>query len=170
MKKQELLQKIEEQHEIFSSIIEDLDESTLQLPGVIGTWSIKDILTHISRWEAELIKLLWQVRQGQKPTTAHFSGIPVDKINEQFFDESHPRPLKMVLEDYYSVRSQTLLRIETFTDQELDDSTRYRWQKGIPLWQWIASDTYEHEAEHLESIKAWLKVNPTHTQENSDAS
>ena len=170
MQKQELLKKIEEQHDLFSSVIENLDEAFLLQPGVTGEWSIKDILIHISRWEAELVKLLWQASQGQSPTTAHFSGAPVDETNQQFFTESRSRPLELALDDYYAVRSQTLLRIESFTERELADPKRYPWQKSIPLWQWIASDTFEHEAEHLANIRVWISNNLPSKEKANDAS
>jgi hypothetical protein len=169
MQKHELLQKMDEQHDIFTSAIENLDENTLQQPGVIGAWSIKDILIHISRWEAELVKLLWQARQGQRPTTAHFSGVPLDETNQQFYSDSRSRPLVLALDDYYAVRNQTLLRVEDFTERELTDPQHFPWQKAIPLWQWIASDTFEHEAEHLESIQVWISQNPALPKEVKDA-
>ena len=37
-------------------------------PGVVGQWSLKDILVHLTLWEAELVTLLFQARQGQKPS------------------------------------------------------------------------------------------------------
>jgi hypothetical protein len=155
MNKAELLNALEEGREAFLETLEGLDEEALQTPGVVGTWSLKDLLAHLSRWEAELVKLLWQARQGQKPTSAQLTATNVDEINALWQAETRARELERVLEDFHTVRNQTLLRVEEFTDQELTDPRRYKWLKGQPLWQMIAENSFAHEAEHAEQINAW---------------
>ena len=73
MTKDELLDALEEERENFMEAIAGLSDEELEQPGASGEWSVKDVLSHLSMWEAELIKLLWQARKGQKPTTIHFS-------------------------------------------------------------------------------------------------
>ncbi|MCU0484489.1 MAG: ClbS/DfsB family four-helix bundle protein [Anaerolineales bacterium] len=158
MNKQELLDQLENERERFLDAIEGLSDEDLQRPGVVGDWSVKDIMSHISRWEAELIKLLWQARQGQKPTSMHFTQVDVDATNLEWFKESHLRPLRMVLDDFQAVRNQTILRTEAFSEKDLADPKRFKWAKDRPLADWIASDSFEHEAEHREHILAWRKA------------
>jgi hypothetical protein len=154
----EILNKLETERERFLDAIEGLSDEDLQRPGVTGEWSIKDIMSHISRWEAELVKLLWQARQGQKPTSMHFTQVEVDATNLDWFKESQFRPLRSVLDDFHAVRNQTILRVEAFSDADLRDPDRYKWAKKQPLAEWIASDSFEHEAEHREQILAWRKA------------
>lgn len=156
MEKNELLKALEDSREQFMTLIEDLADEDMQIPGVVGEWSIKDILIHISRWEAELVKLLWQVQQNQKPSSLLLNNVNVDEINDRWYQESQSRPLGRVLDDFESVRLQTMLRVEDFSDQELTDQKRYPWMHGDPLWKWIAADSYEHDAEHAEDIRIWL--------------
>jgi hypothetical protein len=155
MNKRELLDELETSRERFLEQIEDIQDDAYEEPGVNGTWSLKDVLAHLTRWEAELVKLLWQVSQGQAPTSAHFSGISTDKLNEKWYNEMRTRRLEMVLEDYHNVRNQTMRRVEDFSDQELVDPKHYRWLGGKPLWTWVAADSYEHEYEHFLQVKAW---------------
>ena len=155
MNKMELFDALETSREGFLELIDDLRDDAFEEPGVNGAWSLKDVLAHLTRWEAELVKLLWQVSQGQVPTSAHFSGIGIDKLNDKWYSEMQARRLEMVLEDYHSVRNQTMRRLENFTDQDLNDLKRYRWLGGRPLWAWVASDSYEHENEHSIQIMAW---------------
>jgi hypothetical protein len=155
MNKSELLNELESSREKFLELIDDIQDEAFEEPGVNGAWSLKDVLAHLARWEAELVKLLWQISQGQAPTSAHFSGISIDKLNDKWLSEMHARGMPMVLEDFHSVRNQTMRRIEDFSDEELNDEKRYRWLEGRPLWTWIADDSYEHESEHSRQIKAW---------------
>jgi hypothetical protein len=155
MDKQELIQKLEQSREEFLDTIEGLSEDEMEQPGAMEGWSVKDILAHIALWESELVKLLFQARQGRKPATVHFSGESVDERNAKWHHQSKERPLERVLDDFHCVRNQTVRRVEAFPDRDLDDPQRFPWLQGEPLWKWIAEDSFEHEAEHTADIRKW---------------
>jgi len=155
MNKEAILTSLEVSREDFLDAIEGLSDEILLQPGVVGEWSIKDLLIHLTRWEAELVKLLWQVRQGKSPSTLHFSKVAVDEINDRWYQESRTRPLEVALEDFHGVRNQTIRRVEEFTDKEFTDPKHYPWLNDTPLWQWIAGDSFEHEEEHAAQIRTW---------------
>lgn len=155
MTKDELINALEEGRETFLEAIEGLSDETMQLPGAVGSWSVKDVLSHLSRWEAELIKQLWQLSQGQRPTTVHFSGMSDEEINARWYSEGRDRELERVLEDFHGVRTQTIRRVEGFTEKDLLEIGRYRWLGKTPLWQVVAESTFEHEAEHAAEIRRW---------------
>jgi len=170
MNKRELLDELESSRERFLELIDDLVDEAFEEPGVNGAWSLKDVLIHLTRWEAELVKLLWQVSQGQAPTSAHFSQISIDKLNEKWYGEMRARSLEMVLQDFHNVRNQTMRRIEDFSDQDLLEPKRYRWLGGKPLWAWIAADSFEHEDEHARQVKTWKeqKIQPNASADGLD--
>ena len=157
MTRDEIIDALEDTREKFLEALEDLSDEALQEPGVFADWSIKDILYHISMWEAELVKLLWQAAQGQHPTTAHFSAspTPVDQINADWLEKGRERPLELVWQDFEGVRKQTSRRVDAFSDEDLNDPQCFPWLHGRPLWEWVAGDSYEHEEEHLADIQAW---------------
>jgi len=157
MHKNELLIELEESREKFLDTLEGLPQDQWILPGVVGEWSIKDILAHLSRWEAELVKFLWQARQGERPTTIHLTQVDVDETNRLWFIDSRTRSLDRILDDFHAVRNQTLLRVEAFSDNELNDPKKYPWLSSRALWEWVASDSFEHEAEHAVQIATWRK-------------
>jgi len=157
MNKAEILEELEKQREHFLDALEGLSDEELQIPGVVGDWSIKDIMVHISRWEAELVKLLFQAHLGQRPSSAHFTQGNVDESNQQWFEEGRHRPVERTLEDFHAVRNQTILRVEQFSDRDITDPRRFSWSAQRPLAEWIASDSFEHEAEHVDQIIAWRK-------------
>ena len=155
MKKEEILDALEDEREQFLEAIEGLSDETLQEPGVLGEWSIKDLMSHISAWEAELVKLLWQVQQGQKPSSIHFSMPNKDEINRQWYQDTRSRPLDRVYADFQAVRKQTTRRIEAISDKVLNDAQRYPWLNSHPLWSWVANDSFRHEDEHIAHIREW---------------
>lgn len=151
----ELLDALEDGREKFLEAIDDLSEERLCEPGVVGDWSVKDILHHLAMWEAEMVKLLWQASQGAKPTTIHFSKQDVDQINAAWSEQGKDRPLERVMEDFIAVRKQTSRRLQAFHERDLTDVQRYPWLRGHALWEWVAEDSFKHEAEHAEQILAW---------------
>lgn len=155
MNQEELLDALEEEHEHFLESIDGLSDEELEEPGVYLDWSIKDIVAHITMWEGELIKLLWQARQGEKPTTVHFSSSTEAEISREWAAQAKDRDLERVFDDFESVRRQTIRRVEGFKNKDLTDANRYPWLKGKPLFEWIAQYSFRHEAEHIRQILSW---------------
>ena len=156
MNKKEMISALEKGRAEFLEIIESLSDEQMELPGVVGTWSVKDILVHLTRWEAEIIKFMWQTRRGIQPTTAHFDQFSVDETNERWFQESRNRTLNIVMSDFLGVRNQTVRRVKEVSQLELTNADLYSWLNGKPLWEWIAGDSFGHEAEHRAEIEAWM--------------
>lgn len=158
MTRDEILDALEDGREELIEAIEGLTDEQMQEPGVVGDWSIKDILFHLSMWEAELVRLLWQAAQGETPTSMHFTQVDVDQTNAAWALKSAERSLEQVFADFEAVRKQTVRRVMAFSDQDLADPQRYPWLDSRPLWEWIASDSFEHEREHTAEILAWRKA------------
>ena len=155
MKKQEILSSLEQSRSSFLQAVEGLSDQDLAAPGVNADWSIQDILFHLTMWEAELVKLLWQAAQGEKPTTVHFSETSVDDINLAWLAQGRMRTLDSLWEDFHAVRKQTMRRVNELQEKDLEDPARYAWLDEIPLSTWIAQDTFEHEPQHIEQIRIW---------------
>ena len=151
MEKDKLISTLEESRAEFLECIQDLSKDELEMPGVINHWSVKDILVHLTRWEAEIIKLIWQLRKGIQPTTAHFDQSSVDEINDRWYQDSCSRSLEVVMNDFLGVRKQTIRRVKDLSQEELADLLL----NEKPLWDWIAEDSFEHETEHMAQIKSW---------------
>lgn len=155
MTQDEILDRLEDERENFLAAIDGLSDAQLEQPGVVGDWSVKDLMFHLTMWEAELVKLLWQAAQGVQPTTVHFSKMSVDERNVTWSAQSKDRTLEQVIDDFAGVRKQTSRRVAAFKDKDLNDPQRYPWLKGYPLWTWIAEDSFKHEAEHIAQILQW---------------
>jgi len=161
MKKSDLLEALETSHENFLSLIEGAPIDVLIQPGAAGEWSVKDLMSHLLIWEAETIKLLYIAGSQRKPDTAHFKTISDDEQNKIWYAQFKDRPYERVWNDYAAIREQTIERISEISDADLNNTTRYPWLKGGTLSQWIESFILQHEAEHTESVKNWLKQSPT---------
>jgi hypothetical protein len=157
MTKDEILAAIEEGRSKLNLAIEGLSDAQLQEPGVTGEWSVKDLLFHITTWESELVKLLWQAAEGQQATSLLVTDQDIDGSNARVYALGKDRPLESVRQDFHGVHTQIVRRAGVFSDADLSDLHRFPWLGGDPLWQWIAGDSFEHEAEHGAEILEWRR-------------
>jgi hypothetical protein len=155
MNQDELLDALEDSREAFLDVIDAIPQELWEKPGVMQDWSIKDILYHLTMWEAELVKLLWQITQGLPPKTALTSEISDDERNAQWQAQSQTRTLDQVLEDFQGVRRQTTRRLMEIPEKMLQNPKQFDWSNDTPLWKWVAASSFEHESEHAQAIRAW---------------
>jgi len=156
MNKDDLIGMLTAARAALEESLENLSDEQYLVSGVSGERSVKDLLAHLTIWEAQLITLLFRSGSGRKPDTAHFSKEPRRMINERWQDQHKDRPLEKVLEDFEGIRTQTIRRLEELSDADLNDPNRFSWLGGKSLWEWVLRDTVEHESSHLREIEAWL--------------
>ncbi len=155
MTKKEILDAMENSRANLLKAIDGLAPDAMQENGVVGQWSVRDTLAHVNRWEAELVRLLFQLKQGQAPDFPTLTERDFDKINARFHQESLGRSLELILADFQSIRKQTIRRLGDYTDQEITEPNYYPALKGNALLPYIAGNTYEHEDEHAAQILEW---------------
>ena len=157
MDKDTLIERLADSRDEFLDLLDGLDEEVLTRPGVSETRTIKDLLIHLTLWEAQLITLLFRMGAGKKPDTAHFRKQPRADINAQWQKQHTDRPLEKVLDDFSTIRNQTIRRIESIPARDLETPGKYAWSGSKSLQDWILRDTVEHEQLHLAEIRAWLE-------------
>src|SRR2546428_13699718 len=96
MDKQQLLKQLEKAWAAIKESYADLSDSQLTEPGVMGNWSVKDILAHVTTWEEEALKYLpLIVKGGRPPRYIKYGGI--DAFNAQMTEQKRGLSLSDVL-------------------------------------------------------------------------
>jgi hypothetical protein len=157
MTKDELIKKIETEWDNLQAALDGLTEEQMHQPGVVGEWTIKDILAHITAWQTRLITTLFKAEKGVTPDTTE-AGQTVDQMNEKFYREMKDRSFDQVWDDLDASYHQILSRLEGWKEKDLFDPQRFKWMKGQPFAEYIAGDSYEHYAEHAAQIREWRKT------------
>jgi hypothetical protein len=158
MNKASLLDAMRTGYTALEKTLAPLDEAQMTTPGVNGTWSIKDNIAHIVTWQRILLDRLHAAARDETPTS--YGSDPadedIDRLNEQFYQQSKSRQLAGVLADFRSIHAQIEEAVQSTSEEDLIDSQRFPWSKGVPLWRYVAGDTYEHYLEHITLIQEWL--------------
>jgi hypothetical protein len=152
-----LLERIQSEHHKLEILLAQLDENQMTQPGVVGDWSIKDILAHIAAWEQSMLLWVGETRQGitpRQPSSNH----ELHGWNHSIYQQNQPRPLAKVLTEFHQSYQKVLQSITDTPEEELSKEIHGAWPEG-PLWQGVANNTWGHYKEHAASIRAWMKKN-----------
>ena len=145
-----ILHKVETEYQAFADLLAPLDGWQLTTPGVVGDWSIKDVLIHLTASHKELATILQAALQNTDMTE------DVKCLNEQFASAARARPLRDVWAAFQITYEQMRRGLEALNDKVLQNSQQLAWLDGMTLQQVIACDTYDHYEEHAQAIHLWL--------------
>ena len=152
LSKTALIERIEIASQALIQFVSHLPEDELDRPGVLGDWSIKDIFVHINFWQAFLLN---QVRAILRNQAVPEHEADVDSVNAQVVASSQRLVWQKVIVEFRRLVNEMIEIIDELPEADLSIPGRYWVISQEPLWCSIASETYEHYAEHLDHIRAW---------------
>jgi hypothetical protein len=155
MTRDELLADLADGHEDLLQAVAGLSEEAAAQDGVMAGWSAKDLLAHVTAWEAELLKAMAQARAGKRPAYADVTAADETALNEKWRKEFKKKPLAKVLDDLGEVHKQMLRQAGKLDEAELNDPARFAWTGGQTLAAVIADGAPAHKREHAAQIRAW---------------
>jgi len=65
--RRQLLERLDEAWVAFKASYAGLSEAQLLEPGVTGAWSVRDIIAHVTTWDAEALTHLPSILEGKRP-------------------------------------------------------------------------------------------------------
>jgi hypothetical protein len=139
----------------------------MAMKGVIGNWSIKDIIAHIWAYEQYIADRMNDIAHGETYTPCKTHNA-LDTFCDEFGYPDFGSPLlddatsnAWVYEHYKNVSLEELVaqELQAFTaivatlEAMPEDTIKHH-----NLMSRVADNTYYHYREHIRSIKAWLKT------------
>ena len=146
MKKQQLIQKLEQAWTAFKESYVGLSEAQLLEPGVMGEWSVKDILAHVTTWEEEALKYLPLILTGGRPPRYIQSG-GIDAFNAQMAEQKRHLALSEVLRQLEETHRRLLDYLQSVPEEHFTKETPFRHRLRL--------DTYSHYPLHARAIQEW---------------
>jgi uncharacterized protein (TIGR03083 family) len=167
MNKASLLATIEAEYAQFEAILAQVAPEQMTAPGVEDTWSVKDVLAHLTFWQQRMRTILEAALRGerlQRPVTALEAGLAegpdwMDQLNARAVAAQRERPWPELLADLRRSHQETIALLASISEDDLRDPRRI--EAVIDgygsLQALIEGDTSEHYQEHSASIQAWLE-------------
>ncbi|MDB5074675.1 MAG: hypothetical protein JWO42_854 [Chloroflexi bacterium] len=157
MDRNTLMTAVEESWRRFDTAIAGLDEAALTVPGVVGEWSIKDLVGHVASWEQRAVQHVERWRRGEPPEVG---AVSTDEYNAREAERRHGWTLAKVMDDAADTRLSLRAALTSITDAEwatvitIEERVRTRgeWIGGA-----LGGDEGPgtHAAEHAMEIRAW---------------
>jgi len=112
-------------------------------------WSAHDVLAHIAEWKERQARRIELSERGENlPSTND-----IDNANRMIFKAHHQKQwdeIKVLLEH----ANQHLARVvQSLPEEALDQTDRYPWQNGVPLWRRIIGNGVSHPILHLSTYE-----------------
>jgi hypothetical protein len=155
MDRQQLLDRIRAGRADWDSALAQVDEQRMSDLALYDHWSVKDLIAHIGWWERRIVDVFRHVTEGT-PLDPPLGEISENDINEKVYRQYQDAPLKDLRDMELSAYSDLLGIAESAPDGVLFAPRHFAWTNGAAFWGWLAANTYEHYAEHLPALRAWL--------------
>jgi hypothetical protein len=153
MNKDELLAAIKRDRAALEALVARVPDSRMTEPALVGGWSVKDVLAHITAWEQLALKWIKENKREELTWGAN-NDEQVNTLNAKLYAENLDRPLKEVREQSKHSYEQMLAAVEWLSDQDL--AAKPTWAPGAETWQIISANSDDHYREHIEQLSRWL--------------
>jgi len=105
-----------------------LSDGDLLRPGVTGTWSVRDIIAHVTWWEEEALTHLPLVLAGGRPPRYSVTHGGIDAFNAKMTEQRKPWSLAQVLTQQDEVHR----RLVAFVQGAPESSPAARHVRSLP--------------------------------------
>lgn len=128
-----------------------MDEQRLLQPGIVGTWSVKDLIAHVSWYEREMVPVIrLRVFSGSE-----WWALPTDERNALIYQQNNQRPLQEIVQEGQRSYAELVEALQSLSDDDLNDPHHFREmpEDWVP-WQIFAGNSSEHYQDHLPALHA----------------
>jgi Protein of unknown function (DUF1706) len=153
VRKADLLNELSSARSELVEALSGLTPEQMLITGVVGLWSVKDVLAHLAAWESEVVTALNQAQNKRIPALLSIEDI--DEWNDEQYRVNIRRPLAVISSDFEGVHKMLRRMIEDLDEGWLLDNRRFAWMEGEPLWFLIEENVVLHEQEHAAEIRHW---------------
>ena len=147
MKKQQILDRLEQAWQAFNDSFTGLSDEKMLEPGVTEDWSVKDLLAHVSWWEEEALKHLPGILQGVRPPRYSVTYGGIDAFNAQMTELKRSLSLAEVRQHFTGTHSRLIAYLQSVPEEQFITETRFR--RRLKL------DTFGHYPIHTQAVQAW---------------
>jgi len=157
--KSELLQAMHNARNEWDTLIAQIPLRLLSESMASGTWSIKDVIAHITEYDRWLA--LGLAMRLQKPPQIWLDDISLDEFNAVLHQQIADRNPDDILLDSNRVFHDLINEVEAHSEAYLFGTHRV---EGVSFdvipFQLLKSESYGHYHDHIPAIRAWLSSHP----------
>lgn len=131
----------------------------MEIPGVEGNWSVKELVAHLTWYEQAIVDGAQQVVSTGKFTRRRPHGLTMDEWNDQLATQARAGTASDVLAEADAVFQRLLAVVISCPDDLLNDPHVLGLPDDMVPWMGIANNSYAHYRQHEPGLQAWLEHN-----------
>jgi DinB superfamily len=139
---QEILAHVTTARVALTSAIYGLSETELSREGVVGRWSVKDVMAHLGRWEEICLAELQKHLRGEQSTEDYRDALP---YNDKWEAELLPLSLQESVDLFETAHYRLFGLLSSLAPEQWNGFVR----------AWVRGSIWHHFEEHGEQIRAW---------------
>src|SRR2546430_554251 len=147
MGKQQLLRRLDQAWAEFRESYAGLSDADLMRAGVTGTWSVRDIIAHVTWWEEEALTHLPLVLAGGRAPRHSVAHGGIGAFHAKMTEQRKPRSVVQILTQQDEGHPRPGPFVHGAPEEQLSGDTRFRRRLRL--------DTYGHYPKHARAIRTW---------------
>lgn len=158
--KKQLLEDIETEGKALEQLLASLSAAQMTQPGIVGEWSVKDVLAHLLEWQCMVLKWHAAGVQGKViPIPAEgLNWAQIPQLNQRIYETYRDTSLADIQKQFKASHKKTLSTIQSLSDEELFTRGHYAWTRNNTLGTYFVSCTSSHYNWARTNIKKGLKA------------
>lgn len=158
--KTQLLEQTRQTYDVLQAELDKLSPEQMVEGGIVGEWSVKDVLAHLMAWQQMCLDWYRAGKRGETPVTPSekYTWRQIPALNQEIYETHRERPLDDVIQEFNASHQRILAAIEDITDAELFTPKVYAWTKSTTLGSYLTSATCSHYAWARKEIRRGLKA------------
>ena len=119
-------------------------------------WTLKDLIAHITLWEADLVQALKALKAGQPYQTPGLENFDFDGFNQRGYEAARDASWDVIIGRWYSTRADLEWAVNSLDEATWAAEMRSPYGSGRtnPVASYVRFICEQHENEHFEEIFA----------------
>ncbi len=169
--KANMLKKLNTERRRLEQNLAELTAQEMLIPGVVGVWSVKDVLAHLADWEEHMLTWMAAARRGEAVETPEpgLTWKQLDIFNERVYQAHRNQPLEEVLAYFHDIHRQFMHLVDEMPEDEMLTPSRHAFTGKGAVYGWLAAYA-NHDLWAKTKIREWLKSRPVSAAGSATAS
>jgi Protein of unknown function (DUF1706) len=142
-----LLKQLDKAWVAFTESYLGLSDGQLVAGGVVGDWSVRDVIAHVSTWEEEALTHLPVIMKGGRAPRYSVSYGGIHAFNRLMTERKEGLSISEVLREQEEIHRRLVEFVVGAPEELFVRETRFRRRLRL--------DTYSHYPKHTEAIRKW---------------
>ena len=157
--KAHILKRLQAERRHLEQNLAALSPEDMLRPGVVGEWSVKDVLAHLADWEAHMLVWVETARRGDpvEGPDPDLNWRRFDLFNQRIYEAHRDQSLDDVLEYFRSAHRRFMDMVEAMPEDEMLPPSRYPFTEQGAIYDWLGAYA-AHDLWGKTEIRKWMKA------------